>query len=67
MSFFIIVGLWSLSMIVLITSVLWWGNRVEASRRKSSELAANERPHGACPMCCQSCGRYRVHPDNSVR
>jgi hypothetical protein len=67
MSFYIIMGLWSLSMIVLITSVLWWGNRVETARRKARESVANERPRGTCPMCCQSCGRYPIHPDHSVR
>lgn len=63
----LIITLWSLSMILLAAFALWWGNRVEAIKRKSRESAAKERPRGTCPMCCESCGRYQVHPDNSVR
>jgi hypothetical protein len=67
MSFYIIMGLWSLSMILLIAFAFWWGNRLEIASRKSKELAARDYAQRTCPMCCQSCGRYLIHPDNSVR
>jgi hypothetical protein len=67
MSFYIIMGLWSLSMILLIAFAFWWGNRLEVASRKSKESAARDYAQRSCQRCCQSCGKYQFHPDNSVR
>ena len=63
----LILCLWSLAFSLLITYACYRERRIQAARRDSGSLAAKADTQGECSMVCEFCGRYKVHPDNSVR
>lgn len=67
MTFLMIMGLWSFGIVLLIAFALYRAYRIETTLRITRALAAKANVHEECSMVCESCGRYLVHPQNSVR
>jgi hypothetical protein len=63
----LILCFWSLGFSLLITYACYRERRIQAALRGSRSLAAKAGAHCECSMVCNHCGRYKVHPDNSVR
>lgn len=67
MTYPMILGLWVLAIALLIAFAFYRDYRIETKSRGTRELAAKAQVQETNSMVCESCGRYRAHPDNSAR